>query len=99
MKINPSRLEVKYALDLFQEMPDYPTERDVLYLIIRTLEENDLLEKEFTPDNLWMGLKNCLGTITEIRNQLEKMASGSYIKKISDDKRGGTYMLISNPWM
>ncbi len=101
MKINPLKLEVKYALELFQEIPGYPTEQDIMYLIIKSLEEKDLLEQSFTPDNLWDGLKNCLGTITEIRNYLEAISNNknSYIQKLTSDKRGGTYKLLSNPWM
>ena len=74
---------------------------DMLYVMIRSLEDLDLLDKEFNADNMWSALRTCMGTITEIREYLDSISIGTepYLEKTKKDKRGGHYRLIRNPWM
>jgi hypothetical protein len=101
MRINQNKLEIKYALELYRELPGFPSQMDIIYVMIRSLEDQDLLDKEFSPDNMWSAMRTCLGTITEIREFLETLAVSKdpIIEKTKQDKRGGFYRLIRNPWM
>jgi hypothetical protein len=101
MRINPNKLEVKYALELYHEIPGFPTQTDALYVMIRSLEDLNLIDKEFNADNMWSALRTCFGTITEIREFLDDLASGedAYLERTQTDKRGGFFRLIRNPWM
>lgn len=101
MKIDQNKLEVKYALELYMEAPGFPTQQDVLYAMIRSLEDQDLIDKEFNPDNMWSALRMCFGTISEIRAFLDSISTGDapYLEKTKQNKRGGYFRLIKNPWM
>jgi hypothetical protein len=101
MRINQNNLEVKYALELYMEVPGFPSQRDILYVMIRSLEDQNLIDKEFNPDNMWGALRTCFGTITEIREFLDSISTGDepYLEKTKQDKRGGYFRLIRNPWM
>jgi hypothetical protein len=101
VRINSNKLEVKYALDIYKEIPGFPSATDMLYVMIRSLEDLDLLDKEFNADNMWSALRTCMGTITEIREYLDSISIGTepYLEKTKKDKRGGHYRLIRNPWM
>jgi hypothetical protein len=101
MRINQNKLEVKYALELYKEISGFPLQLDIVYVMIRSLEDQDLIDKEFNADNMWGALRTCLGTITDIREFLDSITTGNepYLVKTKNDKRGGYYKLIRNPWM
>ena len=73
MKIDRKKLPVKYALEIYTEVPGFPTREDLEYLLITSLEERDLLESEFTAEHVWESYKYCLGTIKELRDFLDSL--------------------------
>jgi hypothetical protein len=106
MKINPNKLEVKYALELYKEVPGFPSHRDITYVMIRALEDKGLLEKEFNAGDIWSHMKMCFGTGKELHGFLDYVSSVDecpaeelLLQKIGTDKNGGIYKLIRNPWM
>ena len=58
MRIDRKKLKLKWALDLYQELEGFPTREDCLYLLVKTLEENEMLDKEFNIHNVWGGMKS-----------------------------------------
>jgi hypothetical protein len=105
MRINPNKLEVKYALDIYKEIPGFPSHRDLTYILIRTLEDIHMLEQEFVAENIWVGMKTCMGTLADCRGFLEQVSSSEnnteevLLEKVNTSKKGSSYRLIRNPWM
>jgi hypothetical protein len=100
MKINPNRVEVKYALELYSEIPGFPSHTDILYVLIRSLEDQDLLDKDFYLENVWGALRNCVSTSTKAKNLLDEFCSAANptLLKVSTDKKNPAYKLLKNPW-
>ena len=71
MRINRNKLPMKYALEIYQEIPGYPSHTDLEYILISTLQDKDLLGKEFTADQVWDSFKHCLGTIKDLQGFLD----------------------------
>ena len=105
MRINTKKLPVKYYLDIYQEVPGYPSHSDLQYVLLRTLQDRDLLEKDFTAENVWPGMKNCLGTIEDLRGFLEYLfhpddpsdIKSFYLK--GNKTSANSYCLESHEWM
>lgn len=104
MRINNSKLPIKYVLEVFQSLPGYPSQRDLEYMLLRYLEERDHLEKPFKPEQLWHGFKNLVPTINDLKEFLERLSSPDptynhdfiiNLIKHSD----GTYQIQSHSWM
>ena len=70
--INRKKLPVKYALEIYSELPGYPTHSDLEYILITALQERDLLGLDFTADQLWDAFKHCLPTIADLRKFLDE---------------------------
>ena len=100
MKINPNRVEVKYALELYTEIPGFPSHTDILYVLIRSLEDQDLLDKVFSLEHVWSALRNCIGTSTKAKTLLDEFCVGSnpVLSKANTDKKNPAYRLLKNPW-
>jgi hypothetical protein len=101
MRINQNNLEIKYALELYKELPGFPTQKDLLYVLVSCLEEKDLIDKEFNADNVWSSLRTCYSNITDIRTYINSIAVGEnpVLEKTRDDKRGGHFILRHHPWV
>lgn len=100
MKTNRDKLPVKYALEIYQEIDGYPTHIDLIYILIRTLEENNLINIEFSPENVWVDLKKCIGTLPKLHDFLQNLTEGNdpILNSIKTDTTI-KYLLIRNPWM
>jgi len=100
MKINPNRVEVKYALELYTEIPGFPSHTDILYVLIKSLEYHDLLEKDFSIDSIWSSLRNCISSPSKAKLVLDKFCEGPNptLAKTSLDKKNVLYKLLNNPW-
>jgi hypothetical protein len=106
MRINPIKLEAKYALDVYQELPGFPSDRDRTYILMRSLEESGFLDKEFVAENIWNSMKSCFGTLKEFRSFLnslsednENLQSEQLLKRNPSPEWKYCYRLIRNPWM
>lgn len=105
MRINTKKLPIKYYLDIYQEVPGYPNHSDLQYVLLRTLQDRELLEKDFTAENVWPGMKNCLGTIDDLRGFLNYLfqpddlteKKGFYLKGRKSSEN--SYRLESHEWM
>jgi hypothetical protein len=74
-RVNEKKLPIKYLLEVYQELPGFPTHSDLEYYLVRYLEERDHLDKPFKPEQLWFGFKNYLGTIEDLRGFLEYLSN------------------------
>lgn len=72
MKINKRKLPIKYTLDVYSEVPGYPSEQDLEYMTVAALEERGLLGVEFSIVQIWDSFKHCLGTIENLRGFMDK---------------------------
>ena len=105
MRIKSNKLEVKYALEVYKEVPGFPSHRDITYVMIRALEDQNLITEEFVAENIWGAMKSCFGTLKEFRAFLDYASSPGQcpdedilLEKTKADKTGH-YRLIRNPWM
>ena len=102
MKINRRNLPVKYALEVYTQLPGYPSQNDLEFVLLQTLQDKSLLEKTFTAENVWSGMKNHIGTIDELRKLLDTIfvsdntdgASVIYGSKTS----ANSYQITSHNW-
>ena len=109
MRINQNKLEVKYALEIYNEVPGFPSHTDRVYVMIRALEEGDedgtWLDREFVAENNWGQMKSCIGTLKEFRDFLDSIADDTLppdellLQKTRTERSKGYYRLIRNPWM
>jgi hypothetical protein len=110
MKINENKLSIKHLLEVYQELPGFPSHEDTEYCLVRTLEEKELLNSTFKAEHIWQGFKSMFGTISELRGFLEYLASPDdpkdyktfkvQIKKAADSSAAtDSYILHSHVWM
>jgi len=105
MRINSKKLPIKYYLDIYQEVPGYPNHSDLQYVLLRTLQDREILEKDFTAEQVWSGMKNCMGTLEDLRSFLNKLFQptdteekrGFYVKGFKSSEN--SYRLESHEWM
>jgi hypothetical protein len=92
MRIDINKLPIKYALELYQELPSYPSPEDLEYLLVSALQEKDLLGVEFTAEQVWDYMKIAVATMKELRIFLDSL---EFCDKVDDD----SYLLSKHPWM
>jgi len=107
MKINPRKLPVKYALNVYKELSTFPSHEDLTYMLLSYLSEKDDIEKPFTPSRVWACMKDGCGTISELEGFLEYASDpvdcpGAFLQKL--DMSGGKkperkFKVINNPWI
>ena len=96
---------MKYNLEIYQEMPGFGCHQDLEYMLVNTLENRGMLEKDFNPSNVWQGMKSALGTVEDLRGFLEYLAQPDDPKdkldfKVSLTKKGhDKYRLETHKWM
>jgi len=66
MKINRNKLPMKYSLEIYQEIPGYPSHQDLEYILVSTLQETDMLGKDFTAEQVWYGMKHAVGVLPDL---------------------------------
>lgn len=109
MRINQNKLEVKYALDIYNEIPGFPSYTDRVYVMMRALEEGDIdgtwLDREFIAENIWKDMKSCFGTLKDLKDFFVTLSDESLpsndvlLQKIRTERTRTYYRLIRNPWM
>lgn len=100
MKINRNKLPVKYALEIYQELTGYPSPQDLEYILLTTLEEKELLEKDFTAERVWPTMKHHLGIIQDARDFLEELAYDGNSRDVKITKSSAnSYRVTSHSWM
>ncbi len=102
LKINRKKLPIKYALEVFSNTTSYPSQQDLEYVTLWILQEKNLLEKPFTAENLWSGMKNHLGTMEDLRLFLQTILDPDNRNNVSINIKqvsAGTYQLESHAWM
>lgn len=105
MRIDDSKLPIKYALGVFQKLPGYPSHQDLEYNLLRYLEERDHLGKPFKPEQLWHGFKNWVPTMNDLKGFLDYLSTPddpadkqSFIIDLIKHS-DGTYQIQSHSWM
>jgi hypothetical protein len=99
MKINQSKLPIKYLLGVYQEMPGYPTYDDLCYALVSALDDLNRLSKDFLPEQVWSGMKYHFSTIEELRTFLDKLVNPSSDSLIKLEKNKDRFKLTYMPWV
>ena len=86
MRIDYNKLPVKYALEVYQELPGYPTAQDKKYILLRVLEEANLLETPFSSKDVWKGMKNCIPTLESLEEFLASLENDEECKVVKEKK-------------
>jgi hypothetical protein len=84
LRINRQKLPVKYALEVFQELSSYPSQHDYEYLLVSTLENSELLGKEFVAENIWPVFRSHMGTLKDCREFLENTFNSTNPNELND---------------
>jgi hypothetical protein len=106
MRINQEKLPVKYALNVYKEMPEFPSHMDLVYMLISNLTDREEIEKPFTPSQVWSYMKDGVGTIAELQGFLDYVSDpedcpGAFLNKLgmtSSRKPEMQYQVLDNPW-
>jgi len=95
--IDHKKLKAKHALEIYQNIPTYPNIEDVLYEIVKVLQERSLLDTEFKAENLRWAVKTRCGDI-ELIDTIKTLSEQGFF---SWEKKGRyTYfMLLTHPWI
>lgn len=99
MKINQSKLPIKYLLNVYQEMPGYPTYDDLCYALVSTLDDMTRLSKDFLPEQVWVGMKYHFTTIEELKEFLNKLSNPDGDSPIKLEKNKDRFKLTYMPWV
>ena len=100
MKINRTKLPMKYALEIYQEIPGYPSHQDLEYILVDSLHERDLLGKDFTAEQAWEGLKHAVGTMPDLKGFLDGLCAGKADNTILATKTSAnSYQITGHQWM
>jgi len=92
MRIDINKLPIKYALELYQELPSYPSPEDLEYMLVSALQEKDLLGVEFTAEQVWDYMKSAVPSLNELISFLDNLNT---CNKLDEDG----YLLTAHPWM
>lgn len=95
--IDYKKLKAKYALEIYQNVPLYPNNEDVLYEIVKVLQGRSILDNEFKAENLRWAVKTRCGDI-ELIDTIKTLSEQGFF---SWEKRGRyTYFtLLTHPWV
>ena len=99
MNINQSKLPIKYLLNVYQEIPGYPTSDDLCYALVSTLDDTSRLSKDFLPEHAWVGMKHHFTTIEELRTFLDKLVNPESDSPIKLEKNKDRFKLTYMPWV
>lgn len=106
MKIDSNKLPVKYALNVYKEMKEFPTHMDLVYMLLSNLSDKEDIDKSFTPSQVWSYMKDGLGTINELHGFLDYVSDpadcpGAFLEKAgltTGKKPEQQYRVVNNPW-
>jgi len=101
MKIDKSKLKIKYLYDLYKLSPIYPTEEDVLYQYINLLSDNNKLDNFNSVDLKRLNVK--LPVNYDIFEIMNVFIEQGYFKETNRYKKTNTllieYTTIKHPWL
>lgn len=99
MKINPNNLEVKYVLNVYQEMEGFPSYKDKIYELIKSLEELSLENSTFKPEQLLPRVKNIFSGLKDLRKFLIEISNkNEYPEHFFESVEKDSFVLTNNPW-
>lgn len=106
MKIDSNKLPVKYALNVYKEMKEFPTHMDLVYMLLSNLSDKEDIDKSFTPSQVWSYMKDGVGTINELQGFLDYVSDpedcpGAFLEKLgltTGKKPEQQYRVVNNPW-
>lgn len=106
MKINPSNLPVKYALNVYRDMKEFPTHTDMVFMLLSSLSDRDEIDQPFTASQVWQYMKDGVGTIQELRGFLDYVSDSAdcptaFLQKMEMTRSKNPeqiYKVLDNPW-
>jgi hypothetical protein len=101
LKINRKKLPVKYALEIYQDLSGYPTHADLEYILVCALEDQGILDKDFTAESVWKRMKSALGTVKDLTKFLDYLSEEKEIADFNvnlNKTSANSYKLTSHRW-
>jgi len=93
LKINKDLLPTKYVLEVYKMVEGYPSTIDLLYEVVRILEDREALEKEFQATEM---LREVAVRINDedLDVSLNTLSTEGWLSK-----KDNRYKLTRHPWM
>ncbi len=103
MRMNRNKLPMKYALEIYQELPGYPSHQDLEYVLVTTLQDKDLLGKPFTAEQIWDGMKPVQGSMATLIGFLDNLCQpdnpADEFQVKGSKPSSNSYLINMHPWM
>lgn len=95
--IDQSKLKTKHALEIYQSAPIYPQHEDILYEIVKVLQDTSRLDTEVKPEDIQRAVKTrCKDESLQV--SMEYLTEKGYF---TSEKRGKFtfFTLLTHPWI
>ena len=95
--IDQKKLKAKHALEIYQLTTDYPQREDILYEIVKVLQDSSRLDSAVKPEDIYKAVK----TRYQEESLLDSMNFLSEKGMFTAEVKGKyTYfLLLTHPWM
>ncbi len=95
--IDQSKLKAKHALEIYQSAPTYPQYEDILYEIVKVLQDSARLDTAVRPEDIYKAVKTRYSE-ESLQQSMEYLTEKGFL---SSEKKGKyTYfLLLTHPWV
>jgi hypothetical protein len=95
--IDQNKLKAKHVLEIYQSAPTYPQREDILYEIVKVLQDSSRLDISVRPEDIYKAVKTRYQEET-LQQSMEYLTEHGFF---SSEKKGKyTYfLLLTHPWV
>jgi len=93
LKIDKDLLPTKYVLEIYKMVEGYPSTIDLLYELVRILEDRGKLDSEFAVTEMLKEISVRIGG-EDLSVSFERLSEEGWLSKTNSG-----YRLVKHPWM
>ena len=93
LKIDKDLLPTKYVLEIYKMVEGYPSTIDLLYELVRILEDRGKLDSEFAVTEMLKEISVRIGG-EDLSVSFERLSKEGWLSKTNSG-----YRLVKHPWM
>lgn len=93
LKIDKNLLPTKYVLEVYKMVEGYPSTIDLLYELVRILEEREKLSTTFRATEMLREISVRIDG-EDLTDSFDKLSKEGWLSKEDDG-----YLLVKHPWM